>query len=95
MTKATIPANDTTMTQTGNVGCTIPFDQINEPGAYICQWNGHLLRVPADGVTPGRSPLLNIVGPEQLFVTKICDNPYVPVTKARLVASNFDINVNF
>ncbi len=74
---------------------TIPFDAINEPGAYICNWSGHLLRVPEDGVTAGRSPMLNIVGPDQLFVTKICDNPYVTLTKARLLASNFDVNVNF
>ena len=79
----------------GQVGCTIAFDQICEPGAYVCKWNGHLLRVPPDGVTAGRSPLLNIVGPDQLYVTKISDNPYVTVTKARLICSNFDINVNF
>jgi hypothetical protein len=75
--------------------CTIPFDQINEPGAYVCNWSGHLLRVPQDGVTPGRSPLLNIVGPQPLFVIKISDDPYVSITKARLLACNCDVNVNF
>ena len=75
--------------------CTIPFDQINEPGAYVCNWSGHLLRVPNDGVTAGRSPLLNIVGPQPLFVTKISDDPYVSITKARLLACNCDVNVNF
>lgn len=74
---------------------TIPFDCINEPGSYICNWTGHLLRVPEDGVTAGRSPMVNIVGPEQLFVTKISENPYLTLTKARLLASNFDVNVNF
>jgi hypothetical protein len=76
-------------------GTNIPFDGIQEPGAYICMWSGHLLRVPEDGVTPGRSPMVNIVGGDQLFVTKISDNPYVTLTKARLLASNFDINVAF
>ena len=82
----------------GSQGCTggmIPFQQINEPGAYVCNWNGHLLRVPPDGVAMGRSPLLNIVGRDPLFVTKICDDPYVTVTKARLLACNFDVCVNF
>lgn len=78
-----------------NVGTTIPFDGINAPGTYICNWSGHLLRVPEDGVTPGRSPLLNIVGCEPLTVTKISDNPYITITKAKLLASNFDLNVNF
>ena len=53
------------------------------------------MRVPEDGIAPGRSPLLNIVGCQPLFVTKICDDPYVTITKARLLASNFDVNVNF
>ena len=73
----------------------VPFEAINEPGCYVCNWSGHLLRVPEDGVAPGRSPLINVIGPEPLYVTKISDNPYIPLTKARMVASNYDINVNF
>jgi hypothetical protein len=76
-------------------GATIPFDTINEPGAYVCNWSGHLLRVPEDGVSPGRSPLINIIGPDPLTVTKISDNPYITITKAKLLASNYDLNVNF
>ena len=76
-------------------GSTVPFEQISTPGAYVCNWSGHLLRVPQDGVAPGRSPLLNIVGPQSLFVTKISEDPYVSITKARLLACNCDVNVNF
>ena len=76
-------------------GTTIPFSSINEPGCYICNWSGHLLRIPADGIAPGRSPLINMVGYDQLFVTKISDYPYIPLTKARLLACNCDVNVNF
>ncbi len=76
-------------------GTTVSFDSIQEPGAYICCWSGHLLRVPEDGITPGRSPLVNMVGCDQLYVTKISDNPFLTVTKARLLASNFDLPVNF
>lgn len=81
----------------GQQGCgqTIPFETINEPGCYICNWSGHLLRVPDDGVAPGRSPLVNIIGNEPLFVTKLSTDPYIPVTKARLLASNLDVWVNF
>ncbi len=78
-----------------NCGTTVAFDSIQEPGAYICNWSGHLLRVPEDGITPGRSPLINMVGCDPLFVTKIADNPFVTVTKARLLASNFDLPVCF
>ncbi len=73
----------------------VPFENINEPGCYVCNWSGHLLRVPDDGVAPGRSPLINVIGTETLYVTKISDNPFIPLTKARMMASNYDINVNF
>ena len=91
----------TTATQTNtsyefqNMGQRIPFEAIQNPGCYVCNWSGHLLRVPEDGVAAGRSPLLTIIGNEPLFVTKISDNPYIPLTKAKVVASNFDLNVNF
>ena len=79
----------------GNTGTVIPFDQINEPGCYVCNWSGHLLRVPDDGIAAGRSPLINMVGYDPLYVTKISDWPYIPVTKARMLAANWDVNVNF
>ncbi len=89
-----------TVTQSGlgaanPVEQVIPFASICEPGAYVCNWSGHLLRVPQDAVTAGRSPLIDIVGPDGLFVTKICNDPFVPVTKARLLACNCDMAVNF
>ena len=81
--------------QEGHMGKVIPFDQINEPGCYICNWSGHLLRVPDDSIAPGRSPLINMIGCDPLYVTKISDCPFIPVTKARLLAANCDVNVNF
>jgi len=77
------------------IGTIVQFDSINEPGTYICNWSGHLLRVPSDSIKPGRSPLMNIMGNEPLFVTKISDDPYVVLSKARVVAANNDLPVNF
>ena len=76
-------------------GTTLPFANINEPGAYICNWSGHLLRVPDDGVTMGRSPLLDIVGHEPPSVTKIANNPFIALTKAKMLAADMDVSVNF
>ena len=76
-------------------GARVPFEGINDPGCYVCEWSGHLLRVPPDGIAPGRSPLLNMIGCDPLFVTKIWNDPFVPVTKARLLAANYDVAVNF
>jgi hypothetical protein len=78
-----------------SVGTTIPFESIQEPGCYICNWSGHLLRVPEDGVAAGRSPLISIVGGEPLFVTKLSENPFITLTKAKMIASNLDCSVNF
>lgn len=80
---------------TTQCGTTVPFESISEPGCYICNWSGHLMRVPEDGVAAGRSPLISIIGNDQLFVTKISDNPFIPLTKAKMIASNIDCNVNF
>ena len=81
--------------QTNGCGTCIPFDNIQEPGCYVCNWSGHLLRVPEDGVAAGRSPLVNIIGTEPLFVTMLSDNPFITITKAKMIASNLDCNVNF
>lgn len=83
-------------TSTGtSVFTQVPFDAINEPGCYVCNWSGHLLRVPDDGVAAGRSPVINIVATQRLYVTKLSDNPYIPVTKAKMLASNADLNICF
>ena len=76
-------------------GTTLPFANTNEPGAYICNWSGHLLRIPQDGVARGRFPLLDIVGHEPLSVTKIANDPFIAVTKARMLAADMDVSVNF
>jgi hypothetical protein len=76
-------------------GTCVPFEALCEPGCYICNWSGHLLRVPPDGVAPGRSPLISIVSTQPLFVTKLSDNPFLPVTKARILAANCNAGVNF
>jgi hypothetical protein len=92
MTTAT---QKTTYESNPATGTVAPFASISEPGCYLCNWSGHLLRVPEDGVAPGRSPLINMVGNETLFVTKLSDNPFVPITKARMLASDLDCSVSF
>jgi len=74
---------------------TIPFDNLAEAGCYVCTWSGHLLRVPPDGIARGRSPLMSFVARKPLYVTKLCGDPYLPLAKARLLAADADLNVNF
>ncbi len=77
------------------VGSTFAFNQIKGPGSFVCNWSGHLLRLPEDALKPGRSPLIEIVGKDQPSVTKISDDPFIPVTKARMIASDLDQAVKF
>jgi len=74
-------------------GVCIPFDSIRSPGTYICNWSGHLLRVPRNALMP--NAVVNIVGPEPLFVTKISDDAACPLSRAREVASELNLDVNF
>lgn len=76
-------------------GTVFNFDQIDSPGAYVCNWSGHLVRIPEDAVSHGRSPVLEFVARDDLHVTKVSDNPFIQLTKARMIASDLDLNVNF
>ncbi len=95
MTTATKTVGPIPNNTDADCGQTLPWSSISEPGCYVCNWSGHLLRVPDDAIAPGRSPLVNMVASEPLFVTKISNNPFVSVTKAKLLACNADVNVNF
>ena len=74
---------------------TCNFDQIENPGTYVQCRSGTLLRVPEDALAPGRSPRIEILTTEPWMVTRLSDDPYVPLTKARMIAADLDLPVNF
>lgn len=75
-------------------GCLL--HEISEPGAYICHWNGDLLRVTDEVVPEELSQGLQFdEGDEPCYVTRISDNPYVPISEARLTAANLDVDIRF
>jgi hypothetical protein len=74
-------------------GVSIPFDSIRAPGAYVCNWNGHLLRVPEKALVP--DGVINLVGPEPLYVTQISDDPAIPLRSARHAAQDMRLPVAF
>jgi hypothetical protein len=71
------------------------IDEMFEPGTYVCLWNGQLLRVQDDAIIPGRPPAFSIVGKETLYVTKISDDPNLPLAQARVLASQLDVQLTF
>ena len=78
-----------------NFGAQFPFETLNEPGTYISNWTGHLLRIPDEALKAGHSPMIEIKGKEQMFVTKLSDDPYLSIGKARMIAADLDIAINF
>ncbi len=78
-----------------HAGITCAFEQIEHPGCYVSVTTGQLVRVPPEALAFGRSPLIEIVGQEPWIVTKITDDPYTPLGKARMGAADLDLTVNF
>ncbi len=73
----------------------VPWDHIDGPGTYFSNWSGHLIRIPEIGLKTGFSPVIQILGREPMVVTKLSDDPYLPLSKARMIAADLDLEVNF
>lgn len=85
-------------TSTTNYSGTAPvqnWNDINEPGTYIFMEWGTLCRVPFDGVAEGRSPRVTFFSNLPIAVAKLSDDPYIPISKARQLAADNDLVVNF
>lgn len=74
---------------------TAPFNQVTESGTYYCHNTGWLYRIPDDNLVLGHSPVLHICSLDDCMLTKISEDPWIPVTKAREVCCNWDLAVNF
>lgn len=72
-----------------------PFSEIDHPGTYYSHWSGHLIRVTEEGVRPGHSPVIEILGKNPMIVTRLSDDPYLGISKARMIAADLDLAVNF
>ncbi len=73
----------------------VAFQDLNSPGAYVCNETGCLFRIPEDGLVTGRSPLIEIVSKSPTMMTKISDDPWLPISKARQLAADADLYINF
>ena len=73
---------------------TVPFSDINKPGVYVTQ-RGDLFRVPPEALAEGHSPILAWENLDGSLVTRICEDPYTPISKCRHLAADADMAVNF
>ncbi|MDP3764082.1 MAG: hypothetical protein Q8Q95_00470 [bacterium] len=81
-------------TQTRQSLLVVEFNEINQPGCYITP-KGDLVRVVPEGIKAQHSPLITVESKDDTRVTKISDNAFEPIGKARLLAANADLAVNF
>ncbi len=95
MTTKANPTEERGATRTSHAGVICEFSQIEEQGCYVTQNTGRLLRVPSDALSPGRSPLIATVGRNPWLVTKISDDPYAPLSTARMAAADLDLRIDF
>lgn len=73
----------------------MPFGEIHDAGAYVNIDTGSLFRIPDEALSKGHSPVLEIVSLTGPMVSKICEDPWVPINKARQLAADADIQINF
>ncbi len=74
---------------------TLPFGEMNKPGTYYMWATGGICRIPEEALKAGHSPTLQIVLQGDNRVTRLSEDPFVPLSKARLIAANADLEVNF
>jgi len=77
------------------LGISGPFERISQPGCFLFNKTGDLVRIPDDALADGRSPTIDVVSNEPWLLTKISNDPYLPLRKARAVAADMDLQINF
>ena len=73
----------------------LPFAELDSPGTYIANETGELFRIPADALASERSPNIDIVSKTPTLLTKISNDPWVPISRARQIAADADLNISF
>lgn len=81
-------------TQTPTNTKPVAWNTINECGAFVCNWSGHLIRVPQNAINGG-TPWITFEANETPFVTKLSDDCQIPVSEARQIAENLNVTVKF
>ena len=71
------------------------LDEVTEPGAYISKGTGDLVRIVQRGAFLEGKELLNRHDDEPVYVARISNDPFIPISQARLAAANSDITINF
>ena len=93
---STAPAPASAAPPTGVTTGAKTWNNVNQPGSYVCNDTGLLLRVPAAGIKDGTSPIIDFFGPQgPVNVTRLSENPGLPIADLRTLATTAQIKPQF
>ena|SRR5688572_20119429 len=73
-----------------------PWSSVNQPGSYVCNDSGLLLRVPASALRDGKTPVIEFLGPQgPPTVTRLSPDPLLPIADLRTMATTASITPRF
>lgn len=73
----------------------VPWENVNEPGAYVERGSGDLYRFPKEALLRGASPMIHKESVGASTMVKLSSNPYITTLEARLLACAHNIGPNF
>lgn len=73
----------------------VGWTNIDQPGFYVSRTSGHGYRITEDLLISGASPLLSLLGAENERFVLVSEDPFVPVTAARILCADNDISPKF
>jgi hypothetical protein len=76
-------------------GTTYGVNEIPTPGAYVCNWNGSLLRVSTACFTNAGFTNFNFTSSDPLTVTYLTNDPTASVEDCRTWATDANVFCNF
>ena len=79
--------------QPGSAG--VRLATVHQPGTYICDWSGHLLRISDRDARERRFVELVSAVSGPLTVTRISANPRLSRLEARALAGRLGLTANF
>ena len=81
--------------ETPSVGVSLPLDSLTEPGTYVCNWSGHLLRVPEADRGTSRFSTGGAQHAAAWTVTRISENPQISRNEAKSLADRLGLTTSF
>ena len=95
MSAAMLTGSSQTGRGTKSVGVSLPLDALQEPGTYVCNWSGHLLRVPEADRGINRFSATGGRRAASWTVTRISADPRISRHEAKSLADGLGLSTSF